>query len=76
MVSDGRFTRDAQVRLLRDNVVIFTGRVSSLKRFKDDVSEVRNGHECGIGIENYNDIKVGDAIEAFTVEKIAAAALA
>ena len=75
-VSDGRLTRDSMVRLLRDNVVIHEGRVSSLRRFKDDVSEVRNGHECGIAIENYNDVKVGDVIEAYTMEKVAAEALA
>ncbi|MSO23524.1 MAG: translation initiation factor IF-2, partial [Acidobacteria bacterium] len=75
-VSDGRFTRDARVRLLRDNVVVHDGKLASLKRFKDDVSEVRNGHECGISIENYNDVKVGDVIEAYTMEKVAAEALA
>ena len=63
--------RDAEVRLLRDNVVIFTGKVGSLRRFKDDASEVRNGMECGIGIANYGDIKVGDVIEAFTTERVA-----
>jgi translation initiation factor IF-2 len=59
------------VRLVRDNVEIFKGKIASLKRFKDDASEVRNGMECGIGIAGYGDIKVGDVIEAFTVEKIA-----
>jgi translation initiation factor IF-2 len=76
MVTEGRVTRDAHVRLLRDNVVIFEGKIASLKRFKDDASEVRNGLECGIGIENYNDVKTGDVIEAFMVEKVAAKALA
>jgi len=71
-VADGLIKRDAEVRLLRDNVVIFTGKVSSLRRFKDDASEVRNGMECGIGIQNYNDLKVGDVIEAFVTEKVAA----
>jgi translation initiation factor IF-2 len=71
-VSDGLIKRDAEVRLLRDNVVVFKGKISSLKRFKDDASEVRNGMECGIGIQNYNDLKVGDAIEAFVTEKVAA----
>jgi translation initiation factor IF-2 len=65
--------RDAEVRLLRDNVVIFTGRISSLRRFKDDVSEVRAGFECGIGIANFGDIKVGDIIECFTVQKLVVA---
>jgi translation initiation factor IF-2 len=69
-VTDGRVNRNAQVRLLRDNVVIHTGKVSSLKRFKDDASEVKAGLECGIGIANYNDIKPGDVIEFFTTEKV------
>ena len=71
-VTDGLVSRNAQVRLLRDNVVIFEGRIASLKRFKDDASEVRSGYECGIGIQGYNDIKAGDVIEAFTTEKVAA----
>jgi len=70
-VIDGVIKRDADVRLLRDNVVVYKGRVGSLRRFKDDVSEVRNGMECGIGIAGYGDIKVGDIIEAFATEKIA-----
>jgi translation initiation factor IF-2 len=70
-VSDGKITRSAEVRLLRDNVVAYTGKVSSLKRFKDDASEVKAGYECGIGLANFNDVKVGDVIEAFKVEKIA-----
>ena len=70
-VADGTIKRDAQVRLLRDSVVIFTGKIGSLKRFKDDASEVRTGMECGIGIQNYNDLKVGDVIEAFVTEKVA-----
>ena len=69
-VQDGKVTRTATVRLLRDNVVVFTGKVSSLKRFKDDASEVKSGLECGIGIANYNDIKPGDVIEFFTTEKV------
>ena len=73
MVTDGRITRsgDAQARLLRDNVVVFEGKIGSLRRFKDDVSEVRAGFECGIGFERFNDVKVGDIIEAFVVEKVA-----
>jgi translation initiation factor IF-2 len=70
MVVEGRVTRTARVRLLRDNVVIHTGTVVSLKRFKDDASEVKNGLECGIGIANYNDLKPGDIIEFFTTEKV------
>jgi translation initiation factor IF-2 len=75
-VQDGIIKRDSQVRLLRDNVVVFTGKVGSLRRFKDDASEVRNGMECGIGIAGYGDIKVGDVIEAFMTEKVAAEAIA
>ncbi len=70
-VLDGAIKRDAEVRLLRDNVVVYTGKIGSLKRFKDDASEVRTGMECGIGIQNYNDIKAGDVIEAFMTEKVA-----
>src|SRR5690606_13250543 len=75
MVTGGRITRagDAQVRLLRDNVVVYEGRIASLRRFKDDVSEVKAGLECGIGLERFNDIKVGDVIEVFVVEKVAPA---
>jgi translation initiation factor IF-2 len=69
-VTDGKVNRSAQVRLLRDNVVIHTGKVSSLKRFKDDASEVKAGLECGIGIAGYNDLKPGDVIEFFTTEKV------
>jgi translation initiation factor IF-2 len=73
MVLDGRITRagDTQARLLRDNVVIYEGKIGSLRRFKDDVSEVKAGFECGIGFDRYNDIKVGDIIEAFVVERVA-----
>ena len=70
-VTDGKMVRNAQVRLLRDNVVVYEGKMSSLRRFKDDVKEVATNYECGIGLENYNDIKVGDIIEAFEMEKIA-----
>jgi translation initiation factor IF-2 len=64
-VLDGKLTRNAGVRLLRDGVVVYTGKLTSLRRFKDDVKEVTKGYECGVGLENYNDIKVGDVIEAF-----------
>ena len=70
LVVDGKVNRNAQVRLLRDNVVIHTGKVSSLKRFKDDATEVKAGSECGIGIAGYNDIKPNDVIEFFTTEKV------
>ncbi|MGO9124210.1 MAG: translation initiation factor IF-2 [Terriglobales bacterium] len=75
-VVDGLVKRDSEVRLLRDNVVIFKGKVGSLRRFKDDASQVTNGMECGISIANYADIKVGDVIEAFVTEKIAAEVIA
>lgn len=65
MISDGKLTRNARVRLLRDGVVIYTGKLDSLKRFKDDVKEVTKGYECGAGLEKYNDVKTGDIIEAF-----------
>ncbi|MDE6735834.1 MAG: translation initiation factor IF-2, partial [Desulfovibrio sp.] len=71
-VSDGKIARNAGVRLLRDGVVIYTGKIASLKRFKDDAREVVKGNECGVGLENFNDVKVGDIIEAFeTVEEAA-----
>ena len=75
-VADGIIKRDSEVRLLRDNVVVFKGKVGSLRRFKDDASEVRNGMECGISIANYGDIKAGDVIEAFVTERIAAEVIA
>jgi len=71
MVQKGSLTRGTRVHLIRDNVVIYDGRIGSLKRFKDDVKTVETGFECGIGLENYNDIKVGDIIESFQIEKIA-----
>ena len=71
LVQDGRLTNKAEVRLLRDNVVVYTGKVGSLRRFKDEVSEVRSGQECGLGIANFNDLKKGDVIEAFVTEKVA-----
>ena len=69
-VSDGKVLRSAEIRLLRDNVVVFEGKIGSLRRFKDDAGEVKEGFECGIGLAGYNDIKVGDVIEAFTMEKV------
>jgi len=73
MVTEGRITRagDTQARLLRDNVVVYEGKIGSLRRFKDDVSEVKAGFECGIGFEKFNDIKVGDLIEVFVMERVA-----
>jgi translation initiation factor IF-2 len=69
-VLEGKVQRNAEIRLVRDGIVIHEGKISSLKRFKDDVKEVAHGYECGIGIENYNDIKEGDIIEAFKMEEI------
>jgi len=69
-ILDGVIQRSAEIRLLRDNVVIHEGKIGSLRRFKDDVSEVRSGYECGIGFESFNDIKKGDVIEAYTLEKV------
>ncbi|MBQ8094556.1 MAG: translation initiation factor IF-2 [Clostridia bacterium] len=71
-VIDGKIQRNAQVRLLRDNVVIFEGKLSSLQRFKDSVREVAEGYECGVGLENYADIKNGDVVECFLMEEISA----
>src|SRR5271155_2984400 len=71
-VVEGIIRRDAEVRVIREAAVVFTGRINSLKRFKDDAKEVRQGFECGIGIANFADVKVGDSLECFTVEKIAA----
>jgi translation initiation factor IF-2 len=70
-VLDGKMVRNSQVRLLRDNIVVYEGKMASLRRFKDDVKDVASGYECGISLENYNDIKTGDIIESFEMEKIA-----
>jgi translation initiation factor IF-2 len=70
MIKDGTVKRGARVRLLRDDVVIHTGKLSTLKRFKDEVREVKEGYECGMGFENYNDIKEGDLIECYEIEEI------
>jgi translation initiation factor IF-2 len=71
MVQDGVIPRNAQLRVLRDNIVIHTGRIEGLRRFKDDVSEVKAGFECGISIANFGDVKPRDIIEAFVTEKVA-----
>ena len=76
MVLDGLIKRDSEVRLLRDNVVIFTGKIDTLKRFKNDASEVKSGFECGLTIRNFSDVKPGDIVEAFLTERVAAEALA
>jgi translation initiation factor IF-2 len=75
MVIDGTVRRNARARLIRDGVVSWEGNIASLRRFKDDVSEVREGFECGISLENFNDVKVGDQIEAYIVERVAATEL-
>ena len=70
MVKEGKITRNAKVRIIRDGIVIYTGTLGSLKRFKDDVKEVQSGYDCGLNIDGYNDIKVGDIIEAYTIVEI------
>jgi translation initiation factor IF-2 len=71
-VTDGVIKRDAEIRILREGEQVFKGKLSSLRRFKDDAKEVTNGMECGMGISNFNDLKIGDTIEAFVTERIAA----
>ncbi|HXX35605.1 MAG TPA: translation initiation factor IF-2, partial [Thermodesulfobacteriota bacterium] len=70
LVVDGKVVRGSHARLLRDNVVVYDGRISSLKRFKDDMKDCSQGLECGIGIENFNDVKLGDVIESYEVEEV------
>jgi translation initiation factor IF-2 len=71
-VQDGSLRRDAEIKVMRGGEQVFKGKIGSLKRFKDDVKDVTNGMECGIGINNFSDLKEGDLIEAFTTEKLAA----
>ena len=71
MVVEGTLFRNNPIRVLRDDVVIYEGELESLRRFKDDVTEVRNGVECGIGVKNYNDVKPGDKIEVYEVKEVA-----
>jgi translation initiation factor IF-2 len=70
IVREGKLQRTAKVRVIRDGIVIYTGELGSLKRFKDDVKEVASGLDCGLNIQGYNDIKVGDIVEAYTIEEI------
>jgi translation initiation factor IF-2 len=70
-IQDGKITRNSQIRILRDGVVIFEDKIASLKRFKDDAKEVAAGYECGVGLEKFNDIKEGDILEAFVMEEVA-----
>ena len=69
-IQDGKIMRNSQVRLLRDNVVVFQGKLGTLRRFKDDVAEVKNGYECGIAVKNYNDVRTGDQIEVYEIVEI------
>ena len=69
-ITDGKIARSAQIRIVRDGIVIFEDKISSLRRFKDDVKEVATGYECGVGLDRFNDIKVGDILEAFVMEEI------
>ena len=71
MVIEGTVHRNKRIRVLRDNIVIYEGELESLRRFKDDVNEVRNGVECGIGVKDYNDIKPGDQIEVYEIREVA-----
>ena len=66
----GKITRAAQIRVVRDGIVIFEDKIASLRRFKDDVKEVAEGYECGIGLDRFNDLKIGDILEAFIMEEI------
>ena len=70
MCLDGKITRQHNVRIIRDGIVVYTGKLASLKRFKDDVKEVVSGQDCGLNIEGFNDIKVGDIVEAYEVIEI------
>ena len=69
-VQDGKMVRDSDVRVLRDNVVIYQSKIASLRRFKEDVKEVASGYECGLTIANFADVKAGDVLEVFVVERV------
>jgi translation initiation factor IF-2 len=71
IVRDGKINRTSKVRVIRDGIVIYTGELGSLKRFKEDMREVKSGYECGLNIENFNDIKIGDNVEAFREVEVA-----
>ena len=70
MVKEGKLTRNAKVRIIRDGIVIYSGSLGSLKRFKEDVKEVASGYDCGLNIDGYNDVRNGDIIEAYTIVEI------
>ena len=69
-IRDRNIIRKNKIRLIRDGIVVFNGKIKQLKRFKEDVNEVKNGYECGLSIEDFNDIKVGDIIESFEIKEI------
>lgn len=71
MVTEGYIKRDSLIRLIRNGIVIYTGKLGSLKRFKDDAAKVNSGFECGLTIENFNDIKEGDIVEAYEIQQVA-----
>ena len=71
MITEGEISRDDRVRVVRDGVVIFDGNFASMRRFKDDVKSVKAGYECGLGIEKFQDIKVGDVLEAYKIVQVA-----
>ena len=70
MVKEGKLIRNAKIRVIRDGIVVYQGSLGSLKRFKDDVKEVAAGYDCGLNVENFNDIKTGDMIEAYTIVEV------
>ncbi len=70
MVKEGKLIRNAKIRVIRDGIVVYQGSLGSLKRFKDDVKEVSAGYDCGLNVENFNDIKTGDMIEAYTIVEV------
>ena len=70
MVRDGKLTRNAKVRVIRDGIVVYTGQLGSLKRLKDDVKEVSAGFDCGLSVDGFNDIKIGDMIEAYQIVEV------
>ena len=70
MVTEGKIVRDCGIRLIRDGIVVYTGKLGSLKRFENDAKEVNNGYECGMTIENFNDIKEGDIIEGYQEQEV------
>ena len=70
MVTEGKINRNSSIRLIREGIVVYSGEIGALKRFKEDVTEVKSGYECGISIKNYNDLKIGDVIESFEQQEV------